>query len=174
MARITLLEDVPADAAALVERIRKERRGTLLKLYKALLNSPALAQSWFEHLNTVRWKTALSGRLRELVIIRIAYIHSVAYVLRQHIPKLAEADGVSVLECDALKDWVRSGFFSAAERSALAYADSATTVVKVPDDVFEPLRLYFNEREIVEITVLIATYNMHIRVVEALKIEPEI
>lgn len=174
MARITLLEDVPADAAALVERIRKERRGTLLKLYKALLNSPALAQSWFEHLNAVRWKTALSGRLRELVIIRIAYIHSVAYVLRQHIPKLAEADGVSAPECDALKDWATSGFFSSAERAALAYADSATTVVKVPDDVFEPLRAHFNEREIVELTVLIATYNMHIRVIEALKIEPEI
>ena len=30
------------------------------------------------------------------------------------------------------------------------------------------------EREIVELTVLIATYNMHVRVVEALKIEPEI
>ena len=72
-----------------------------------------------------------------------------------------------------MKDWAKSGLFSAAERSALAYADSSTTVIKVPDDVFEPLRLHFNEREIVEITVLIATYNMHIRVVEALKIEPE-
>jgi alkylhydroperoxidase family enzyme len=174
VARITLLEDVPADAAMLVERIRNERRGTLLKLYKALLNSPALAQSWFEHLNAVRWKTALSGRLRELVIIRIAYIHSVAYVLRQHIPKLAGADGVSVLECDALKDWATSSFFNGAERAALAYADSATTVVKVPDDVFEPLRAHFSQREIVELTVLIATYNMHVRVVEALKIEPEI
>lgn len=173
MARITLVDEFPASAAELAERIRTERRGVLLKLYKALLNSPPLAESWFEHLNAVRWKTGLSGRIRELVIIRIAHIHSVAYVIRQHVPKLAAADGVSAEECEALKHWTEGPYFGAAEKAALAYTDSVTTAVKVPNDVFEPLRLYFSEREIVELTVLIATYNMHIRVVEALDIEPE-
>src|SRR5262245_18585361 len=140
MARITLLDEFPESAAELAERIRSERRGTLLKLYKALLNSPPLAESWFEHLNAVRWKTGLSGRIRELVIIRIAHLHSVAYVIRQHIPKLAAADGVSLQECEALKDWAESSCFDAAEKAALAYADSMTTTVKVPNEVFEPLR----------------------------------
>jgi alkylhydroperoxidase family enzyme len=173
MARITLPDEFPASVAALAARIRSERRGVLLKLYKALLNSPPLAETWFEHLNAVRWKTGLSGRIRELVIIRIALIHSVAYVLRQHVPKLAEAEGVTLQECEALKDWTRASYFSAAEKAALAYADSVTTAVKVPNDVFEQLRIHFPEREIVELTVLIATYNMHVRVVEALQIEPE-
>jgi alkylhydroperoxidase family enzyme len=173
MARIPLLEEFPAAVAELAGRIRSERRGVLLKLYKALLYSPPLAQTWFEHLNAVRWKTSLSGRIRELVIIRIALIHSVAYVIRQHIPKLAEAEGVTPQECEALKDWMRASYFNAAEKAALAYADSVTTAVQVPNDVFEQLRTHFSEREIVELTVLIATYNMHIRVVEALQIEPE-
>ena len=173
MARITLLEEFPASVAQLAARIRSERRGVLLKLYKALLNSPPLAETWFEHLNAVRWKTGLSGRIRELVIIRIALIHSVTYVIRQHIPKLAEAEGVTLQECEALKDWMRGSHFNVAEKAALAYADSVTIDVKVPDDVFEQLRVYFSEREIVELTVLVATYNMHVRVVEALQIEPE-
>jgi hypothetical protein len=36
--------------------------------YKALLHNPTLAETWFQHLNAVRWGTGLSGRLREILI----------------------------------------------------------------------------------------------------------
>jgi alkylhydroperoxidase family enzyme len=173
MSRISLAEAFPAEAGDFVDRVRRQRRGTLLKLYKALLHSPPLAESWFGHMNAVRWGTTLSGRLRELIIIRIAVRHAVAYVLRQHIPALAEADGVSVEECEALRDWRHAGCFSDAERAALAYCDSMTTEVIVDDDVFDALRPHYSERQLVELTVLIATYNMHVRVIEALEIAPE-
>jgi LytS/YehU family sensor histidine kinase len=42
----------------------------------------------------VRWKTALSGRLRELLVIRIARVNGVDYVLNQHIPTLAQAEAL--------------------------------------------------------------------------------
>jgi alkylhydroperoxidase family enzyme len=173
MSRISLLKEFPAEANDFVDRVQRQRRGTLLKLYKVLLHSPPLAESWFGHMNAVRWGSTLSGRLRELIIIRIATIHAVAYVVRQHVPALAEADGVSVAECEALKDWRHSVSFIEAERAALAYCDSVTTEVNVADDVFEALRPHYSERQIVELTVLIAAYNMHVRVIQALEIEPE-
>jgi alkylhydroperoxidase family enzyme len=173
MSRISLLEEFPAETRDFVDRVQRQRRGTLLKLYKVLLHSPALAESWFGHMNAVRWGSTLPGRLRELVIIRIAAIHAVAYVIQQHVPALAEADGVSIAECEALKDWRHSVSFTEAECTALAYCDSVTTEVNVADDVFEALRPYYSERQIVEITVLIAAYNMHARVIQALEIEPE-
>ncbi len=173
MSRISLLEEFPAEADDFVDRVRSQRRGTLLKIYKVLLHSPALAETWFGHMNAVRWGSTLPGRLRELIIIRIATIHAAAYVIRQHIPVLAEADGVSIAECEALKDWRNSGSFIEAERAALAYCDSVTTEVNFADDVFEALRPHYSEREIVELTVLIAAYNMHVRVIQALEIEPE-
>jgi alkylhydroperoxidase family enzyme len=173
MSRISLLEEFPAEAGDFVDRVRRQRRGTLLKLYKALLHSPPLAESWFRHMNAVRWGSTLPGRLRELIIIRIAAIHAVAYVIRQHVPALAEADGVSLSECEALKDWRPSVSFNEAERAALAYCDSVTNEVNVADDVFEALRPHYSERQIVELTVLIATYNMHVRVIQALEIAPE-
>jgi alkylhydroperoxidase family enzyme len=173
MARVELIEEYGPEISGLVDRIKRQRRGTVLKLYKALLHSPALAETWLEHLNAVRWKTELTGRLRELVIIRIAFIHAVHYVIRQHIPKLAEADGVTPEECAALREGADSLGFSDAERAALAYAETMTLATDVPDDVFERLALYFSERQIVDLTVLVATYNMHIRVVKALRIEPE-
>lgn len=173
MSRIPLLEEFPAEAGDFIDRVRRQRRGTLLKLYKALLHSPPLAQSWFGHMNAVRWGTALPGRLRELIIIRIATIYAVAYIIRQHVPALAEADGVSAAECESLMDWRHSDRFNEPERAALAYCDSVTTEVHVADGVFEALRPHYSERQLVELTVLIATYNMHVRVIQALEIAPE-
>ena len=48
-----------------------------------------------------------------------------------------------------------------------------TVDVQVPDAVFAEARRHFNERQVVELVVLIGTYNMHTRVLAALEIDPE-
>jgi len=174
MARVSYIDGIDdPELARLVEKIRSGRRGALINVYRLLLHSPPLAESWFDHLNNVRWGTQLSGRLREVVIIRIGYLNKVDYVLNQHVPKLAEAEGLSVAECDALADWQGSDFFSAEERASLAFADAMTRDVAVPDDVFDALRDHFDERKIVELAILIGTYNMQTRVLAALRIDLE-
>ena len=174
MARVSTIEDnTHPELSDLVERIRGARRGRLINVYKLLLHSPALAESWFQHNNAVRWKTALDGRLREMVIIRIGYFLRVPYIVRQHVPNLAIPEGLTLEECDALADWEASARFGARDRAVLAYADSMTRDVDVPDAIFEKLRIFFDERQIVELTILIGTYNMHARVMGALRIDPE-
>jgi alkylhydroperoxidase family enzyme len=114
-----------------------------------------------------------SPRLRELVIVRIASIARYAYALDQHVPAIAVADGVSVDECEALKDWRASGRFDDPERAALAYADTLFAGADVPQEVFDAVRGHFNERELVELTVLVGTYLMHHRVFTALGVDVE-
>jgi alkylhydroperoxidase family enzyme len=174
MARIPLIDakDHP-EFAELVEKFSAGRRGKLINIYRMLLNSPALAESWFNHSNAVRWKTALDGRLREIVIIRLGHLTHAAYVLRQHVPALALADGLSLAECDALADWQGTAFFSARERAALAYADVMTQKIVVPDEIFAEVKRHFDTRQIVELTVLIGTYNMNARVLQALELDLE-
>ena len=174
MARVKLLqpEDLP-DQAALIERIRKARRGTVINVYKTLLHSPDIAGVWIDLVNAVRWKVDLDDRLREIVIVRVGYLNRCAYVVNQHVPELTAPAGLTKEQCDALADWRSSPFFSERERAALAYADAMTRDVDVPDAVFSELRKHFNERQIVELTVLIGTYNMHTRVGQALQIDPE-
>src|ERR1700724_679654 len=174
MARVPLIkeEDHP-DLSGLIDTFRAGRRGRLINIYRMLLNSPALAESWFNHSNAVRWKTALDGRLREIIIIRVGHLTRAEYVLRQHVPALALADGLSLPECDALADWQGTRFFSARERAALAYADVMTRDIVVPDDVFAEVARHFDKRQIVELTVLIGTYNMNARVLQALELDLE-
>lgn len=174
MARVKLIqpEDCP-DQAALIERIRKGRRGTVINVYKTLMHTPDVASVWLDLVNVVRWKVDLDGRLREIVIVRIGYLNRCAYVVKQHVPELTAPEGLSKAECDSLADWRATSLFSARERAALAYADAMTRDIDVPDAVFTELRKHFNERQIVELTVLIGTYNMHTRVGQALQIDPE-
>jgi alkylhydroperoxidase family enzyme len=174
MARVPLIQE--QDHPELAEQIgkyRSGRRGKLINVYRMLLNAPPLAESWFNHSNTVRWKTTLSGRLRELVIIRLGRLTDSQYVLRQHVPKLALAEGLTLEECSELADWQTSGRFSEAERAALAYADSMTRDIVVPDEVFDALKPHFDDRQIVELTVLIGSYNMNARVMQALRLDLE-
>jgi len=174
MARIPLIEEAEhPELAEMIGPIKAGRRGGLLNVYKLLLHSPALAQTWFDHNSAVRWKTTLSGRLREIVIIRIAHLNGIDYVLAQHVPGLAAAEGVTLPECEALADWRATALFDGRERAALAYAEAMTLSTAVPDDVFAEVRRYFDDREIVELSVLIGTYIMHNRVMKALAIDLE-
>ena len=174
MARVPLIQEQDhPEFAELIEKFRAGRRGRLINIYRMLLNSPALAESWFNHSNAVRWKTTLDGRLREIVIIRMGHLAKSQYVLRQHVPSLALADGMTLEECDALADWRATTLFSARERAALAYADTMTRDIEVPDAVFAEVARHFDPRQTVELTVLIGTYNMNARVLQALRLDLE-
>jgi 4-carboxymuconolactone decarboxylase len=174
MARISLIEENNhPELADLIDKIRAGRRGSLINVYKLLLHSPSLAAIWLDFVSAARFKTELEGRLREIVIIRVAHLNRTTYVFKQHVPQLSAPEGLTDSECDALTDWQNAQSFSASERAALAYTDAMTHDVAVPDAVFEALRPHFNERQIVELSVLIGLYNMHTRVFTALRIDPE-
>jgi 4-carboxymuconolactone decarboxylase len=174
MARVPLIQEQDhPEFSEMIEKFRAGRRGKLINIYRMLLNSPPLAESWFNHSNTVRWQTTLDGRLREIVIIRMGHLTDAQYVLRQHVPSLALAEGVSLEECNALAEWDGSNLFSERERAALAYADTMTRDIVVPDELFAAVERHFDARQIVELTVLIGTYNMNARVLQALRLDLE-
>jgi 4-carboxymuconolactone decarboxylase len=174
MARVSLIEeDGHPELADLIGRIRGARRGRLINVYKLLLHSPALAETWFAHNNAVRWKTELDGRLREMVIVRIGFATNVAYIVRQHVPELAVAEGVTLEECQQLEHWQSSTLFGERDRAVLAYSDAMTRDIQVPDTVFHHVAEFFSERQMIDLTVLIGTYNMHARVFQALEIDPQ-
>lgn len=174
MARVPLIDpDDHPELAELAERIRGRRGGKLINVYRTLLHSPPLVESWFEHINRVRWGTEIDGRLREIVIIRLGHLVESAYVLRQHVPKLAAGEGVTEEACDALKDWRESDLFDESERATLAYVDAMTLAITVPDEAFTPLRAHFSYRQIVELTLMIGAYISHSRVLQALEVDLE-
>ena len=168
MARLSYANLEDPEARPLVERIVAER-GSVLHLYQMLLHSPTVAQGWLAHLTGIRQRATLSGRLRELVIMRVALVNGAPYEADQHAP-IALREGVSQAQLDALAEWENSTIFDAQDRAVLAYTDAMTRHVQVPDSVFKEVRAHFSDRELVELTATIATYNMVSRFLEALEI----
>jgi AhpD family alkylhydroperoxidase len=174
MARVPLIEE--KDAAGqddLIAKIKGARGGRLINIYRLMLHSPPLAHAWFDLNQAVRYGTAIDGQSRELAVIRVAILNKVQYVLRAHGPAYALKEGLTPEQVDAVADWQSSALFSDKQRALLAYVDSMTRNIDVPDSVFVEVRKHFTERQTVELTMLIGAYNMLTRFLQALKVDPE-
>ncbi len=174
MARVSLInEGNHQELSDLIAKIRGARGGRLLNIYRMMLHSPAIAGAWFELNSAVRDRTEIDGQSRELAVIRVAILNGVDYIHRAHAQNYALKEGLTPAQVDALAEWNSSELFSEKHRALLAYVDAMTREIDVPDAVFEALGAHYSERQTVELTMLIGAYNMHTRVLKALKIDPE-
>ena len=102
MARVSLIdEDAHPELAELVAKVRGGRQGRLLNIYRLLLHSPSLADSWFGHVNAARWQTDLDGQTREIAIYRVGVLNKVDYVVQAH-HVYALQEGLTAEQCEAL------------------------------------------------------------------------
>jgi alkylhydroperoxidase family enzyme len=74
-------------------------------------------------------------------------------------------------QIEALADWeCRSELFSDEERGALALTDQITRNVKTDDALWQAATKHWAARELVELVITIASYNMVSRFLEAFQI----
>ena len=173
MARVRLIDEGQhAELAGLIATIKAERGGRLLNLYRALLNSPAVAEGWLKLFTAIRQKAKLDGRSRELAILRVALMNGAEYEYNAHVP-FALKEGLSREQIDVLPGWQVSKSFDERERAVLAYTECMTRDVRVPQQIFAEVRRHFDDRELVELTATIGGYNLVSRFLEAMQIDHE-
>lgn len=102
-------------------------------------------------------KSSLGKPLIELIWLRMSQINGCAFCLAMH-AKALRAGGVPDATLDSLAGWRVSERFSARERAALAWTEALTHVDRThaPDDDYEPLKEYFSDVEISDLTFAIA------------------
>lgn len=170
MARLGYPDLKNPDIQPLVRRIEAER-GKVMNLYRMLLNSPPVAEGWLTFLTAIRQQCDLPGRIRELVIMRVAVLNGADYEFVAHTP-FAKADGITDEQIEALKGDALEAF-DPMERSVLAYCDAMTKDVQVPQAVFDAVKAHFDDRGMVELTATIAAYNLVSRFLEAVHVDHE-
>lgn len=170
MARLSYPDEQNLAEEPLVQRIVGER-GSLLNLYRMLMHSPPLAEGWLSFFTAIRQKCGLSGKIREMVILRIASIHGASYEFAAHEP-FGLREGLTPTQIEALKTGDLHAF-DAKERAILTYCESITHEIHVPDAVFNSAKEHFSESEMVELTATIAAYNLVSRFLEALQVDHE-
>lgn len=154
------------------ERIRLRRGGRLTPLDDMLLHSTPVADGWNHLLGAIRNSTTLSPAVRELAILRVAALNDALYEWRAHEPVAREA-GLGDARIAALRAGGDPAHLTEAQRATRDYTDAMTRDVAVPDAVFDDLREHFDDRQIVELTATIATYNLVSRFLVALEVGSE-
>ena len=102
----------------------------------------------------------LEPALLELVKLRASQINGCAYCIDMH-TKDARAHGETEQRLYALTAWRETPFFNDRERAALAWTEAVTEVADthVPDEVYEWARRHFSDKELVDLTLAVATIN---------------
>ena len=72
-----------------------------------------------------------------------------------------------------MKNWQDSKLFDDKERAVLSYVDAMQQAPAVSDAVFEGVRKYLDDQELVELTIIVGTYLMHHRIFTTLGVDPE-
>ena len=113
----------------------------------------------------------LSPKLRELAQTRAGYTRGSQFVFSQHC-KAARDVGLTEEQVDAIPSWQVASCFSPLELAVLAYTDCLVLDGRrVPDPVFEALRIGLSDEEILELTYVTCMYEMHATMSRALRLE---
>lgn len=115
----------------------------------------------------------LEHQLVHLLRLRASQINGCAFCIDMHW-KDARALGETEQRLYGLDAWQESPYYTDRERAALAWTESVTLVssTHVPDGVFAGLQQHFSEKEIVDLTYLIATINVWNRIAISLRAVP--
>ncbi len=116
-------------------------------------------------------KRKINPKLRELGQARAGYARGSQFVFSQHCKSLRAA-GYSEEQIAAIPHWASSDLFSQLERAVLAYTDDLVlSGGRVPDGTFKVLKDNLSDEEILELTYITCTYEMHATMCRALRLE---
>jgi len=104
--------------------------------------------------------SGLERTLYELVKTRASQINGCAYCIDMH-TKDARKAGETEQRLYALNAWRETPFYTERERAALAWTEALTLISEndVPESLYKATREYFNEAEIVALTMAIIAIN---------------
>jgi alkylhydroperoxidase family enzyme len=113
----------------------------------------------------------LEPRLRETVVLRVAYLSNSAYELHHHIP-LGRAAGLTGLELAA----IASGSYAALNpllAAAAQFTDEVVTRLSPSDETLAQLRKVTSDQILVNIVLTIGCYMSIARLIAVTGIEPD-
>jgi AhpD family alkylhydroperoxidase len=104
--------------------------------------------------------SGLEESLLLLVKVRASQINGCAYCIDMHW-KDARALGETEQRLYGLDAWEESPYYTERERAALEWTDAVTRISEThaPDNVYEIVKKQFAEKEIVDLTLAVATIN---------------
>jgi alkylhydroperoxidase family enzyme len=158
------------ELAGLFDAIASQRNGSVPNLYRALAISPDICAAWLALFTLLRQQSVVPVLLREFAMLRIAMLNRAEYEFVAHRPYAVRAGATEAQLVNLMQVEIDQSLFDGPARAVLSYVEAMTKRVQVDEPIFDALREFFDEKARLELTVIIAGYNMVSRVLEALRI----
>lgn len=174
MARIPYIPEDTPEPAELVDAIRKRRGGRLNEVDRMLLHAPPIAAAWNQLFLAIRTNITLPPKYREMAVCGVAILHGNHFEVDVHAPIYLQAGGTQK-QLAALRLFEEASrdatLFDAVERVVMRMTIEITKTSKMTDATFAELQsLIPDNRQVVELVTVVASYNMAARLIGALQI----
>ena len=180
MPRVKLIE--PGTETGELKELYDESRsmwGSVPRYLQMLANAPAAVQGWdlldrrlrLDHLP----EESEYVQLQELIIVKTSIVNRCNYCTGHNV-ELGLTLGLTKEQMDdvAGDGWKTSPRFSHKQKTVIRWAEAVTRMTAHDDEeTFQALRSYFDDRQIVELTMIAAMWNLSNRVAEALHLVVE-
>lgn len=134
-------------------------RGSRSNVVLTLANHPELAGRFLAFSTYLQRHSGVPARLRELLILRVAWRYACDYEWRHHV-NLATHIGVAPEHCEAVRDGPEAGCWTELERHALRAADQLCDHGRVDDATWEALSAHFDKQLMLDLIFTVGGYAM--------------
>lgn len=145
-----------------------------LNVFRVMLNHPELAGAVSNLLATLLYKAnKLDLRLRELIIMRVAWRTGSVYEWTQHwrVAEALEIDADSML---AVRDWQSADCLNEADKAVLAATDETLDDGRITDDTWAACCAHLpSEAERIELVLAISNWRLFSEMFQSLRIPLE-
>jgi 4-carboxymuconolactone decarboxylase len=133
---------------------------------------PSLSRAIFEFSRKVQGSAEIPPRLREIIIMRVAWLHKTDYVWGQH-NQIMRGLGMGDEHVQAVKAGADAPVWSADERSVLRVVDELAQTREVTDGAWKALSDHFSSKQILDILAVVGQYSMLALVFNAIGLQLE-
>lgn len=169
-------DEAPPEVAAVYDRLQAAGLEKFMHQAQALGHHPPLLNAVAELLFAYYHSSVVEQRYLELAVLAVSARNSCEYCVVHHTPQ-AVGSGLSLGHIDAVTagDWrEHDELFDSTDRLVLAYAEQVTlNANRVDDELFEALREIFDDQQVLELTMRIATCGFFNRFNDALQLDIE-
>ncbi len=171
MARVPLLapSDIPADHRAFAEGL--DANGAFINLYRAMAHSPVAMRRLYDLVASL-WGGMLGGRLREIAILSVVSASEAPYPLGWHLLDADDA-GLSRPEIEALVRGAAESVLPPDEAAVASFARALTLHSRVPNDSYQAVARFMDERQLVELTMICGLYRLVACIANGLAVDAE-
>jgi alkylhydroperoxidase family enzyme len=157
--RITPLEEKDWSAEARAELGRMAEAGRVYNIFKTLARYPKLLKRWLPFANHILFKSSLSPREREILILRIGWLCQAEYEFGQHVV-IGRRAGLSDADIQRIVDGPDAVGWDPFEAALVRAADELHADAIVSDATWKTLSSRYGTEELMDAVFTVGQYNL--------------